>query len=297
MKPILKTSEVLEKKTMTNLNLSIFYHENMWYKVLNEAIWSFIDHTHDLKAYSLMLCHQRGDHIKLILKTDKNKARSLAQKADMHLRKFLKKHPSASAKSLVPKQGPYMDFKNNSVHYGIFDYLVGRGPITIFEAYQQNLTDVLLEVFQCYGPDTLNDLVEIMIQLFTVFCNAAHVDKQEAIALFDFILELEYKKFKDEALMEIIKVNKANFEDNKGPILEYLSNNRKDATYRYNEKWQNTWSRAVNSCRKSLSKTIARDKMKDEYVFMINSLCNAFDFKDSISAYYLFSNALKNSSY
>lgn len=277
-----------------HMNISIFYAEKVWHEILDEAIWPLIDNTKELDGYCLVLGRQRGDHLKLTLRTEKSNARSLAQKADVHLRKFLKDCPSTSTRSLVPKVGYYMDFRNNSIHYGLFENLVKRGPTGVHDIYLQEVTRVLFHIFQCYGPDTIDDLVEIMIQLFTIFCNETHLDNRAAATLFDFMLEIEYKKYKNKALIEIMKVSKDNFVANKDPILEYLNNHRKIDFCQYDEKWQSSWGHAIKKCCASLPKTIEQDKINKEYTYMIDSLCDTFDFKDRISAYYLFSNAMKS---
>lgn len=280
-------------KDKLKLDISIFYTENMWYKILNDAITPFLSNTKDIESYVLLLNESRGSHVHLGLTVQEEKALFLAQKFDIYIKKYLKNHPSISTRSLLPKNGLYMDFNNNSVHYGIFNYSVVRSPSKTYEIYFQNVASVLLKVFQTYKENTLPDLVEIMIQLFTVFCNAIQLDNQKAARLFDYLLEIEYKNYKESALQKAIKINEENFENNKEPIVDYLKEYRKSNVQQYDEEWLYSWEMAVKTSHSDLIKIIESDKMTDAYAFMIDSLCNTFSFKNKISAYSLFSNALK----
>lgn len=276
---------------MTKLSLSIFYAKTSLHKIISEGIQPFVHREKDLNGYYLMLSAERGSHIKFVLKTTAANARPLAKKADLHFNKFLAENPSKSNESLLPKTGFFQNFKNNTIHYGVYQHSVDRKP-DVFEAFQQNLSSVIIEIFAFYGQNTIENYFEILFQMIVILFNALEIEIKNAIRLFDILLDMEYQKYDAGRLKEFDEINQANFEKNKFIALQYLKSMSASPTF--NVEWQNMWSKAVKECKILLDKVNAEFQISaKDYCYMVNMLCNTFDFKDRISLYYLFSNTLK----
>lgn len=280
----------MEEEKILDLNISIFYADNMWYKFLNEVVYPFLNNTENLYGYNLMLSYDRGSHIKLVLKTDKPNARIIAHKADIKIKDFLKQNPSSvEVKEVKSNLHSFIDFKNNSVHYGVFN-----DKLIIFGTFQQDISTTLLQVFKFYKQDTLDNLVEIMIEFLAIFCRSAELEIHESIELFDFMLDKEYKKYNNAALNRILKLNKENFDRNAESVIQYLSIYKTQNPELFKERWQITWSKAVKERYVFLSNFLESFNRQTEHERIINWLYYFFDFKERITVFYLFTNALKS---
>lgn len=271
----------------------MFYDKNYWHILINKGLRPFVERADFLESYYLGLSEEMGDHIKMVLITNKKHARSLAEKADIFFKDFFLKNQSLSTGRQIPEHGLFMKFQNNSIHYGVFDGIFIKNPVDVFGKYRKDLSIVMLHIFKKYGCSTLDDLVEIGFQLFAIFCKEANLKSQDASKIFDSILESEYKRYDSELLDKILSVNRSNFEKNKTSILDYLYEINAPGSKLLGEQWQTSWRFTVKTCCGSLRKTIPENRMCVEYRYMIESILNTFDFRERISICSLFSNALK----
>lgn len=277
------------------LNLSIFYSKTSWYEIINECIYPFIKKENNIIEYFLQLNDEGGDNIRLCLITLKIKARCVAETAEAHFNQFLKKNNSNSKKVLVPKNEKFfLDFDNNNIYYGIYNFDIIKKP-EIYRPFQQSLSNVIIEVFHTYKDSTINEELEISLQILTIFCNSINFNNDTIINFFDILLKKEYSIYNQNALEKIHKTNQSNFNQNKSIIVEYLSQYRKNDCFVYEQKWQNILSQASKEFITILKIHIGSDKtrIEEELNYTIDLICNSFNIKDKITLYYLFSNALK----
>jgi hypothetical protein len=280
-------------KETLDMDISIFYARNMWHKLMNELIYIFIQNTKGIAGYSLKLSTHRGNHIKLKLQTNKAQANVLAEKADSYIRDFLKNNPSLSTASRFPENGIFLDFENNSVHYGAPEEPIMDSLEIDDKNLEQQLSSLLMQVFQVYKEDMVENLTEIMMECFIILCRAAKMKGPEAYALFDHLLKSEYRKYTQESLERIEKANGANYKNNKEAILDFV-NSYDNVTFPIKDKaWQNKWYSTVQLYCRSFTKKRELEETPIQYITMIHYLCNAFNFKDKVSVFYLLSRAFK----
>ncbi|MEW4924694.1 lantibiotic dehydratase C-terminal domain-containing protein [Algibacter sp. 2305UL17-15] len=287
----------MKKDKTLYLCISLFYHREFWHKLLIEGISPFLsEQKNGIKGYYISLSHLRGDHIRLSLITEKSNAKTVARKADAYFKTYFKNYPSPNLNDLKREGSIFLDFQNNTVHYGVYNFSVGTDDMALselFKDYQENLTKVLLEVFQFYKEETLHNMVEIMIQCYAIFRNSASLDIGKTLEFFDALLQEEYVKYNDKALSRILEVNKSNFESNKTFIIEHLAENIEKSNKGYDEKWENSWSNTVKVLSENVSKSSFKKEEHRVHIHMLKQLNDTFDINDRITAYYLFYNGLK----
>ncbi len=273
-----------------HLGISVFYNKKSWPDLIIEGIDPFIKSVEKIDKFYIELNGTMGFHILLVLITNRKYARDIAEKVDVYFKKFLREYPSSN-QELLPSYAIFQNFKNNTIQYNVCEIVLANRRYLL---YKHQLSIVLIKIFVYYGKNTLDDLLEIMIQLFTIFCNTIKVTNQQAIKLFSDLLELEEKKCDSEIVKKIAGLNIDNFEKNKSQIVEYLKKHRKVDRILYNESWENTWSITIQEYIKSFTNNINPVQNIDaEYTFIIQELVDTFDFNDRMSAYYLFSEGLK----
>ena len=275
-----------------HLDICIFYARNSWHRLLNQ-LTPVLTNWNEISDYSLRLSTNRGNHIALTLETNKKDAKSLAAKADLFINHFLKAHPSTSEEMALPLNEMFLNFKNNSVHYGILEKKLIQNKLAMAEKMDHKIATILLQVFEEYQEDTPDYLVEVMIELFVIFYRAICLKKDDTLKVFDHLLNSEYKKYKPEALDRIGAVNKVNYENNKDSILELLRMYEQETFPVEGRHWQNNWYNAVQSFSESSLLDVTSEQAIDKSVFLIFQLCDTFDFKDRTIAFYLFSKSLE----
>lgn len=277
----------MDKNLTSRIGISLVYDSSMWHKIINEGIAPFLK-DEKIEGYSLKLSNKMGDHIRLILGTNKKKCIRLAEKADSYFKDFLLKNPSYRTNKSLEGQKLFLDFENNTIHYGAFPYsnLIDINDKYLF--FSQGLSLTLIQVFQHYRSATIENIFEIIFELLTTFCNSINLKKVEALSFFDHLVKQEYKKYKSEALEHVKKRYSENFENNKVEICEYLKDNW-GVSHNKIELWKAAWFTTV----KTYSENINRINKNDYYYHIINDLVDTFNFSEnSVMAYYLLSRGL-----
>lgn len=272
------------------LGISLHYDETMWHKAIVQGVKPFIKRTKDINSFVLKLDREQGDSIRMtVIPNETANIEMLVKNIDKWFKNFLLNSPSTLSKSLINKESFFLNFKNNTIHYGTFNSNT-KLFVSILNSYEVDLSRVLIEIFEFYKEETLSSLTEIFIQLFSIFCNAMHLDDKEALQLFELILEDEYKKYDDiKALKKLSLTNEKNFQENKDDLIEYIKEDRFKDLKDYEEKWEVLWYSVVSDCYISLKGNSDNTKV---FSFMIYHLSGVFDLKHRITTYYLFHRAL-----
>ncbi|OQD42713.1 hypothetical protein BUL40_09330 [Croceivirga radicis] len=277
----------MDKNVISGIGISLIYGKSMWHILLCEGVKSFLEEE-NIRSYSLKLSHESGDHIRLVLRTEKEKCRALAEKANVFFKDFFFKWPSFSKVKNLRESSLFQDFKNNTIHYGAFTYEDTIEPNATFEILLRDISLILIQVFQSYQESTLECNIEIMLELLTVFCHSVGFSNKEAIDFFDSLLQKTYQKYDSESLEKVKKNLQENFETNKNEICGYLREKALDVQWiETAESWEKSWDSAVKTYIKG------NGVSKRTYQELINTLETTFNFKDNMMVYYLLSNGLE----
>lgn len=265
----------------------------MWHKILVEGVEPFLKNRKRADFFYISLSEFKGDHIRLILVVLEEHSVLLATDLDDYFRSFFEKKPSPNRMDLISTESLYQDFENNTIHYGVYDFSIMDNWTMPIANYLQNLAATLLEVFRHYKQETLINHIEIMIEFFTIYINVAILDIRLARNFFNELLESEYKEYSKGSISNIVEINKANFENNKSLILQYLSDNIYKNNNQYDKKWEQKWYETVSVFSKQHSTFFGKENSKEHFK-IIHLLCDAFNFEEKISAFYLLSKGLES---
>lgn len=262
------------------LSISIFCDQTQWHKVILNNLLPYLKNNILFENYFISLSKKRGDHIKLMIISSNSEAPGLILKMDVYFKKCVAKIGASYKKNLIPENGTFYDFTPNTIHYGVydFDYISIR--------LQKELTLLLIDIFQHYIKDTLSNLVEIFIELFFIIYNSPLLTKGSTVKIFENLLELEYKNLEAKLLTEVKRINKTEFMENKEELVSFVNQD----PYVYSEMGpiHKRWYSIICNFKKW-----DLDKKTNQEEYLIESVCNMFDFDNRITAYYLFVSAIK----
>lgn len=269
----------------------------MWHQAICKAIIPFTDNTKDIETFIVRLSYKNGCNIRMIImpRKDSNKI-LLANKIDFCFKNFLLETPSASADKLLVESSIFLNFKNNSIHYGTFEYIVDiydNNCTNVFLIYEREISKVIFELFKCYKEETIENIIEISIQLIFIFCNALNINTSDSKIILDTLLRNEYLKYEPEAAENLNLENSMLYDDNKDSIVKCLIENRNNDLNDYKEKWQILWYLTVVNCKISLMESKNKNLSFQDYSLMINILFTSLDLQYRSTVCYFVSNALK----
>jgi hypothetical protein len=262
--------------------ISLYYDDTMWHKAICKGIKPFIDNTKDIETYIIRLSHQGGCNIRMIITPCKDSdAFVLANHIDSWFKNFLLKAPSISTKNRLEENRLFLNFQNNTIHYGTFEYI----PFSIsddyhnsvFLKYDNNVSKVIFELFACFKEETLENIIEISIQLLFIFVSALKITIIDSLTLFETLLSNEYIKYELEAAESLKMENSSMFNDNKDFIIQSFIENRNNNLKDYEEEWQILWYLTVTDCQKSLTEFENKNISLQELTIMINMLFNSLN--------------------
>ncbi len=262
------------------LNISIFCDYAQWYKFISTYIPSFLKKNSGIEDYFFSISKERGSHIRLTIIASNSQATELVLKIDTYLKKCISKIGASDTKNLIPENGIYLDFAPNTIHYGVYDF--DHTNLRL----QKELTTLLIYIFQHYERNTVSNLVEIFIDLFFIFYKSPLLTKESSVKLFEKLLESEYDNLDRGLLTEVKRTNEADFAENKENLISFID---QDA-YKIGEMepFQKQWLNIINNFKKW-----DKEKRTDQEEYLMQSVCDLFDFDYRITAYYLFVSALK----
>lgn len=261
--------------------ISLHYDDTMWHKAICEGIKPFFDYTKDIETFIIRLSHQGGYNIRMIIMLcEDSDALALANHIDSWFKNFLLKAPSPSTKNRLEENRLFLNFENNSIHYGTFEYISFSNSDdhrnAVFLQYDNKLSKVIIELFTSFKEETLENIIEISIQLLFIFISALKISIIDSLTLFETLLRDEYGKYESE-IAESLKIeNSIMFDDNKDILIQSFIENRNNSLEDYKEEWQVLWYLTVAGCQKSLL-VYNKNISLDELIIMINILFNSLN--------------------
>jgi|GEM_PF-6173106 len=261
------------------LSIAIFCDHTQWHKFILNYLPSFLEKKVGIDNYFFSLGKNRGNHIKLTIISSNSKATKVVLEIDAYLKKCITKIGASTTKKVIPGNGIYRDFAPNTIHYGVYD--IDYTNIRL----QKELTTLMITVFQHYGKHTISNLVEIFIDLFFMLSKSPHLTKESSIKLFERLLESEYKNLEAKLLTEVKRINKTDFEENKEKLISFI--NQDIYEFSEMEPFQKQWYYITSNFKKW---DMGKKANQEEY--LVQAVCNLFDFDNRIMAYYLFVSAI-----
>lgn len=258
------------------LSISIFYDRMEWHTLILRGILPFVEKTKALEGYSLALSKNRGDHVIFFLITSESRAEDLAEKANQYFNEIVASNRTKETYNLIPKNDFFCNFEPYTVQYGLYDGQFNSVHL------EQELSKLVIYVFQKHGEETITNLTETMIEFFALFQEFSGFETKMVIQIFDNLLKNEYKKYNNTTLVKAKAILKKDFEHNKEEIISFLE--LRSWRNKVFEPHQEQWCVIVEQYQ--VSEPSAK-------TCVISAMCDVFDLEDRISAYYLFVNALK----
>lgn len=276
------SSNVIEKEDTINLCISVFYNKLTWDVLVVDAILPFISQNKNLQFY-FYLNELRGSNVRLVVEVQKENAIQIATSIDCYFKEFLAKKPS---ELIVNEENfrHFMNFKNNSIHYGLFEYISDSG-----HNFNNGLTDLLFFAFSEYRDEFHLSVNEIMFQIITIFFNAIKISDNEILKIFKELVETEHYQYDLNMPREIADLHEQFFLENKDILLPYLKEYRHINADDYEEKWEMEWHSFVKSF---FNKKFESDSY--EIKTALDKIMATFNFEDKINFYYLMINSIEN---
>ncbi|RKN76898.1 hypothetical protein [Ulvibacterium marinum] len=269
----------VDLKNKRSLSISIFCDHTQWHKFILNYIPSFLKKNTGIENYFLSVSKDRGSHIRLTIVSSNAEATRLALKIDAYFKKCITKIGAGDTKNVISGNGTYRDFTPNTIHYGVYDFDYTESRL------QKELTTLLITIFQHYREHTIRNLVEIFIELFSMSSTSQWLTKESSVKLFERLLESEYKNLDAKLLTEVKITNKINFVENKERLVSFINQDTYESSEM--EPFQKHWYYIIRNFKKWDQK-----KKINQEEYLIQAICNLFDFDNRITAYYLFVSAI-----
>ena len=284
---------MLPKKDNTiNLCFSLFYNSANWDVLLTDGVRPFLTKTKGLLSYAVTLSDLRGDHIRLVLRVNKKTAKAMAGKAKLHFDDFMQRFPSAP-RGFKYGNGPllFMDFENNTIRYGLFDYWF---PNALFqsEKFEQQIGLLIIQIFKEFGKNVLKGLDEIIIQLLLIYFNTLALDNKEIMALLNVHLKMVRNTYDMKKWSDFRTKTRRAFEDNKESLCNYISTSRENGNFEYNTEWENQWRQIIQGIGQE-SQQRSSSESYNLFHEVFNRITAKLNSKNTLSIYCLFKDAIE----
>lgn len=276
----------ISHKDIINLCVSIFYDKAMWDVLVVDAIIPFVNHNKEF-SFFFYLSEHRGGHVRLVFIVKEYEALDIAKTIDTFFNHFLTVTPS----NLVEKKEDFfqffMNFKNNTIHYGLFEYETDS-----WQNFHIGLTDLLFFVFNEYKNEFHLSINEIMFQILTIFFNALKISDCQILKIFrDFAKsENEFNQYDLKLPQEVADLHEEYFLENKDILFTYLKEYRNANPNIYEVEWEKKWHNLVYSF---FHETFDLENNEIEIIEALNKIIIGFNVKDRASLYYLFINGIE----
>jgi len=200
----------------SNLTYSIFYNKTDWFRFL---IWiKNYDMPNEINAFFLKMSSVGGDHIELTINVkNKNRIKIAKVVSDCFLN-FLKKSRSSPIYFKQNNESYYLDFPNNTIHYGVHDYQLNEKEILL----HYKLANIIISIFCEYKAETLNTLTEIMIQAFVIYSQFSSKNINELILYFQDLISFESFKYDKTLFLKQQRKDLDKFHQNRVALVDYL---------------------------------------------------------------------------
>jgi len=243
-----------------NLTYSIFYNQNEWFKLL-EYIKLCVKKYDETMFFFIKLSYERGAHLRLTIRADESIKIKTAYYFSEQIESFINKRRSSNIDIKTIHHKLFKDFSNNTIYYGIHDYDIFNllNDDQTLNYYNQ-ITIIILSIYDEYKSDTIESLTEIMIQVYAVASLASNKTIDDLIIMFEGLLKIESRKFDKQSLINQQKVNSENFNNNRKFIIEYLKEILIDKTNSTFAGWEkNIYDLVTSSLIKNIDKEVIID--------------------------------------
>lgn len=283
---------LLKKGTAINLCVSLFYNSANWDMLLTEGVRPFLTQTKGLLSYAINLSELRGNHIRLVLLVNQKAAKTIAGKAKHHFDDFIQRFPSdlrdfkKGNDSLL-----FMDFENNTIRYGLFDYWF---PSTLFqsEKFERQISLLIIQIFKEFGKNVLKDLDEIIVQLLVIYFNTLALDNKEIIALLNVHLTTVRNTYDMKKWSDFRTKNQKAFEDNKETLCNYISSCRENWNTEYDSEWENQWRQIIHGIDQE-NQQRSSSELYNLFHEVFNRITTKLNSKNTLSIYCLLKDTLE----
>lgn len=200
----------------SNLTYSIFYNKTDWFRFLYHI--KNCNYLNDINAFFFKMGTEGGDHIEFTVNVNEKSKIKIAKDISDFFLAFLKNTPSSPVNVKPSQQSYYLDFPNNTIHYGVHDYPVNEKELLLHHM----LSKVIISIFNEYQAETLNSLTEILIQIFVIYSQFSAKEIDELIIYFQDLRSNESYGYEETSLLKQQKEDLDNFKQNKDAIVPYL---------------------------------------------------------------------------
>ena len=138
----------METKSETWIFMSIFYGQINWHLLLGAArkTIELPDVSKKIMQTCVLFNNDRGESVRLALKTDHSQKTQVAEIIAHSLHTFLRDHPSETRPVSLPIRSFFCDFENNTIKYNLFnERLIMIGRLEIFQSLLSKLLLILFE--------------------------------------------------------------------------------------------------------------------------------------------------------
>lgn len=278
-----------------NLCISLFYEKSHWHRMVLEAIYPYIYCNKDILDYTLQLSIYRGEHIRLTLLVQSVAGMEVLKKVDKTFKKYLKENPSPTTKSITPDNGFFLNFRNNSVHYGAFETVDFKYVFKPKKHLLNGITEVIFQLFQEYGNDTMDYYMEIFLQLLSKYIKAFFETKSQALKILDDLLFEERNTFNESTLLKLDVLNAENFAINKKQLEDLIAWNAIERPENLNSNWIETWCNALEKVKGSKKDENSAMDYFQENKNLIKTIADSMAFQERLTAYYFLRETINNS--
>jgi hypothetical protein len=205
----------------SNLTYSIFYNRVDWYKLILHLNDNFL--LSRINYFFLKLSSVGGDHIEFTVNVKDNLKLELAEKCSNILKIFLKKNPSQPILIEPKVKSYYLDFPNNTLHYGVHNYFTPQFSLDEdVKKVHFKIAKIILSIFEEYREEILVSMTEIVLQIFVIFAQCSNKNIEQLIVYFNELYDEEKIKY-DSSILQVEQKRVFNeFEQNKGILIPYL---------------------------------------------------------------------------
>ncbi|WP_430908668.1 hypothetical protein [Maribacter sp. 2-571] len=275
-----------------HLTFSIYYNKKEWHKLINE-IHTLVKDDKRIFNYFLNLSTFRGGHVEFTIEVGKKHSKTCVKHFSGCIEKFLETTPSSNKSLDTINDVFFLDFPNNTIHYGVHDYVpifrANNQPFESIADINHQITGLIITIFQDFGEETVGMTIEIAIQIMALFCLISEKELGSAITFFNTLLQKEFKKHKTEYVEDAQKLGLINFNDNRNEILGYLEDTMLKKVGSQKEAWEIEWESLVSKSRFQNKTSENQDLI---YELLIDAIFNKLDIRNKGETYLIFLAAL-----
>lgn len=271
---------------------SIFYNQNDWHKLLRFIKSNFASKD-ESNSFFIKLSLQQGAHIEFTISQPENSSIHCLDKIATLLTNFVAANPSQKEGIRFEKHLLFLNFPNNTVHFGIVDFQLESKftslNFNLTTKIYHGLTLLILDIFDQFGSDTLNMLQEILFEMHLIFCYESNYDLNENTDFFGNLIQEELLQYDVNVIDKMKRIAMENFVSNKELIINSIDESLLNQNNNLKSKMLKEWTKLI-----CLSTTLCFNK-KVKYQYnqqLFSSLSLLVEFNTFTESYLLFGEGL-----